>query len=221
MLMSSIPYIDIHTHQLIADQEIISVLNIDTNDSQANLKADQAFSIGIHPWDIEKLQFDSAKKHLEECISNVNPSAIGEIGLDKAITTPMDIQEKVFLDQLQAAMILQKPVIIHCVKAHEEILRIKKNHDTGTSWIFHGFNKNLQLAETFLKHGFYLTFGEALLRNEKLQRVFEQLPLDKIFLETDDKEISVKEIYTKAATIKKIEIEALKKQMLLNYIKCF
>ena len=221
MQKSSVPYIDIHTHQVISNQEIISVLNLGTNNLDQNLQSNRTYSIGIHPWDIEKLKIDSVSDYLKECILNINPAAIGEIGLDKMISTSMGIQERVFIEQLNVAMIQQKPVIIHCVKAQEEILRIKKNHDTGTAWVFHAYNKNLQVAETLLKHGFYLSFGEALLRNEKLQLVYKQLPLDRIFLETDDKDISIKEVYAKAAEIKEIEIEAFKKQMLLNYMKCF
>ncbi|WP_421918983.1 TatD family hydrolase [Marinifilum sp.] len=219
--MSLIPYIDIHTHQLISRREIISVLNLNANDQDKNFPANTSYSIGIHPWDIEKLKFDSAIDYLEEYLLSLNPIAIGEIGLDKMISTDMEIQERVFVEQIHVAKIQQIPMIIHCVKAQEEILKVKNNHDTRTAWILHGYNKNLQVAEAFLKQGFYLSFGEALLRNEKLQSVFKLIPLDRIFLETDEKEISVKEVYRRAAEIKEIEIEALKEQMLLNFMKCF
>jgi TatD DNase family protein len=221
MQMSSIPYIDIHTHQVDSEKEILSIVNLDIGNTKHELNMNQAYSIGIHPWDIAKLQIDSVSDYLNDNITNKNPAAIGEIGLDKLIKTEIEIQERIFIEQLHVAKNQQKPVIIHCVKAQEEILKIKKSNDTGTAWIFHGYNKNLQVAKGFLKYGFYLSFGENLLRNEKLQSVFKQLPLDKIFLETDDKNISIKEIYSKAAEVKGIKIEDLKKQILLNYTKCF
>lgn len=219
--MSSIPFIDIHTHQANLDNEILSILNLNLKSINKGLPVNQPYSIGIHPWDIGEVRYTTLEEYIQTDIAYKNPTAIGEIGLDKVITTDLQQQKEFFIEQLQFAKTLQKPVIIHCVKAHEELLRIKKAHDTGTSWIFHGYNKNVQLAEQLLKIGFYLSFGETLLHNEKLISVFKELPLDKIFLETDDSDISIKEIYITAAEVKGIEIDDLKKQILLNYIKCF
>ncbi|WP_321281209.1 TatD family hydrolase [Marinifilum fragile] len=219
--MASIPYIDIHTHQVDSDPEILSIINMTIGESKIELNKDQAYSIGIHPWDIEKIEIDSIDNYLEVLSADKNNMAIGEIGLDKLIGTDISIQEKVFIAQLQLAKLKQKPVIIHCVKSQEELLRIKQGNETGTEWIFHGYNKSLQLAKDLLKFGFFLSFGESLLRNEKLQNVFREIPLDKIFLETDDKHINIREIYQKAAELQGVDIEILKKQILLNYLKCF
>ncbi|PXY03032.1 hydrolase TatD [Marinifilum breve] len=219
--MASIPYIDIHTHQVDSDQEILSIINMSIGESINELDRNQAYSIGIHPWDIEKLEIDSIDIYLKEFSANKSNIAIGEIGLDKLISTDFSIQEKFFTAQLQLAKLTQKPVIIHCVKSQEELLKIKQANETGTTWIFHGYNKSLQMAKDLLKFGFFLSFGENLLKNENLQKVFREVPLDKIFLETDDKQIDIRKIYQKAAEIKGIEIDVLKEQILLNYLKCF
>ncbi|RKE04552.1 TatD family hydrolase [Marinifilum flexuosum] len=219
--MTSIPYIDIHTHQADSDPEILSIVNRSISENKNELDRNQAYSIGIHPWDIEKLEIDSIDNHLKDFSADKSSIAIGEIGLDKLIGTNFSIQEKFFTAQVQLAKLTQKPVIIHCVKSQEELLRIKQENDTGTAWVFHGYNKSLQLAKDLLKFGFFLSFGENLLRNEKLQTVFRDIPLDKIFLETDDKQIDIRKIYQKAAEIKGIEIDVLKEQILLNYLKCF
>lgn len=219
--MTSIPYIDIHTHQADSDPETLSILNMSIGETKNDLDRNQAYSIGIHPWDIEKLEIDSIDNYLEDFFDDKRSIAIGEIGLDKLIGTNFSIQEKVFTAQVQLAKLTQKPVIIHCVKSQEELLRIKQENDTGTAWVFHGYSKSLQLAKDLLKFGFFLSFGENLFRNEKLQSVFREIPLEKIFLETDDKQIDIKKIYQKAAEIKGIEIDVLKEQILLNYLKCF
>ncbi|WP_282014546.1 TatD family hydrolase [Marinifilum flexuosum] len=219
--MTSIPYIDIHTHQADSDPEILSIVNMSISDNKNELDRNQAYSIGIHPWDIEKLEIDSIDNYLEDFFADKSSIAIGEIGLDKLIGTNFSTQEKFFTAQVQLAKLTQKPVIIHCVKSQEELLRIKQENDTGTAWVFHGYSKSLQLAKDLLKFGFFLSFGENLLRNEKLQSVFREIPLEKIFLETDDKQIDIKKIYQKAAEIKGIEIDVLKEQILLNYLKCF
>lgn len=219
--MTSIPYIDIHTHQADSDPEILSIVNRSISDNKNELNRNQAYSIGIHPWDIEKLEIDSIDNYLEDFFADKSSIAIGEIGLDKLIGTNFSIQEKFFTAQVQLAKLTQKPVIIHCVKSQEELLRIKQANDTGTAWVFHGYSKSLQLAKDLLKFGFFLSFGENLLRNEKLQSVFREIPLEKIFLETDDKQIDIRKIYQKASEIKGIEIDVLKEQILLNYLKCF
>lgn len=219
--MTSIPYIDIHTHQVNSDPEILSIVSMSIGIDKNELNKDQAYSIGIHPWDIEKLEIDSIDNYLEDFFADKNSIAIGEIGLDKLIGTNFSTQEKFFTAQLQLAKLTQKPVIIHCVKSQEELLRIKQENDTGTAWVFHGYNKSLQLGKDFIKFGFFISFGENLLRNEKLQSVFREIPLEKIFLETDDKQIDIRKIYQKAAEIKGIEIDVIKEQILLNYLKCF
>jgi TatD DNase family protein len=84
--------------------------------------------------------------------------------------------------------------------------------------IIHGFSKNFQVAKSLLDNGFYLSFGKYLLRNPELASVFEQVPDEKFFMETDTIEETIEDVYAKAASIKNVNIEI---QVENNFKKVF
>ncbi|MGQ1909260.1 TatD family hydrolase [Marinifilum sp. RC60d5] len=218
--MAATPYIDIHTHNLNFFQEIKAIVNISLFEDNTNINNNLNYSVGLHPWNIKEERLSIEQSLISET-KKLKAIAIGEIGLDKAISTNLLVQENIFTSQIKIARQLRKPVIIHCVRAFSELLKIKKKHESHTAWIIHGYQKNIEIASNLLKADCYLSFGEAILRNKKLQQVFKQIPNDKFFLETDDSELSIMKIYDKAAEIKEIRLEDLKKQIQINYNTCF
>jgi TatD DNase family protein len=75
--------------------------------------------------------------------------------------------------------------------------------------IIHGFSKNQQVAKQLIDNGFYLSFGKYLLRNPELESVFQSIPNDKFFLETDTIEETLDEVYNLAANYKNINLPDL------------
>lgn len=67
-----------------------------------------------------------------------------------------------------------------------------------------------------LKHGFYLSFGKSVLHSLSLQSILKEFPLEKMFLETDDANFNIEELYQKTAEIKGISIENLHNKILKN-----
>ena len=114
-----IPYINIHTHHLSKENGVFLFNNRFAFDTE--IYKDSFFSIGIHPWDSD-LQFSLAE--FEGIIQHDNCLAIGECGLDKVIEIDLELQKKVFISQLDLAVKFKKPVIIHCVKAFDELIEI-------------------------------------------------------------------------------------------------
>ena len=221
LMMRAIPYINIHTHKSYSTKDIVAIVNISYVDKNCILDNDLKYSIGLHPWDIDKIKLSNFNEELASQAIKINAVAIGEIGLDKIIETNFVKQEDIFISQLNVARQLRKPVIIHCVRAFSDLIRIKKCNDTHTPWIIHGYQKNIEIAENLLQANCYLSFGKALLHNKRLQKVFQNIPEDKFFLETDDSDIKIEEIYSKAAMLRKRDIEEIKKQILKNYNTCF
>jgi TatD DNase family protein len=87
--------------------------------------------------------------------------------------------------------------------------------------IIHGFSKNTQLAKQLLDNGFYLSFGKYLLRNPDLKEVFQLIPNDRFFLETDTVDETIEDVYALAAKYKKMSPEALQMQIENNFITVF
>ena len=215
-------FINLHTHQFLNLSDVIAVVNQypwEFNNSIPN------YSIGIHPWYIDenRLELDlntiSEKLQLSDCL------ALGECGLDKRIETPMELQTVVFKRQLELVKQTDKPIILHCVAAFDEVIAIKKELKVENPMIIHGFSKNKQVANSLLKNGFYLSFGKYLLRSRnigtELEKVFKFAPENKILLETDTVEESIYEVYEKAAVIRGISVEKMKAIVFQNYSNIF
>lgn len=220
MALPNLPYIDVHTHSFSEQEAVQSIVSIDPNNDSLQSETVN-YSVGLHPWKISSSDVEISLSKLEEFAKNKKVLAIGEIGLDRLTDSPLEIQEELFIKQIQIAEIYNKPIIIHCVKCFSELLAIKKRIEPMVPWIIHGFVKNKQIAEDLITNKCYLSFGYALLQNEKLQEVFKNIPTDHIFLETDDSDLNIKEIYNIASKIKSIELESLKNKIHTNFKTCF
>lgn len=173
------------------------------------------FSIGIHPKDSEKEDFNELLLDQENCL------AVGEIGLDKLISVPLEQQLKIFKNQISLSEKHELPVIIHCVKAWNELLATKKELKPKQKWIFHGFSKT-SLIDEVLKNDLFIGIGTRILFDEKLQECLLKIPLDKILLETDaDEKNSILCVYEKVALIKNISLQALENQIEDNFKSIF
>lgn len=211
-------FINLHTHNFSNNEYFLEVVN------QYPWEFDDAipnYSVGIHPWyiDHERLQSDlnfiKEQLNLKECL------ALGECGLDKRIEIPFQNQLKVFQQQIELVQISKKPIILHCVASFDEVIAIKKEMKIENPMIIHGFSKNKHVAKSLLDQGFYLSFGKYLLRNPELTSVFEYVPNDSFFLETDTIEETIVDVYQKASNIKNIKIEDLEEVVKVNFNKVF
>ena len=165
-----------------------------------------------HEFKFEKFEFE---------ISQPNCVAIGECGLDKNITIPIETQISLFKQQIAISEKFELPLIIHCVKSWNETLVIKKELKPNQPWIYHGFRKS-NLVESVLDSGCYISIGTAIIYDQKLQQIIQNIPLEKIFLETDDDTShSIQEVYEAVAKIKNISIDELSKQILENFSLVF
>ena len=175
-------------------------------------------SIGLHPWKIEVENWVNQLEKVEQFAQNQNVVAIGECGLDRMIEIPMEVQKIVFEAQVKLAEKTQIPVIIHCVRAFDELLAWKKKSKVAVPLVVHGFNNNIETAQQLIKHGFYLSFGAALLNpNSNAEKIITQIPIEKIFLETDTKPIAIEGVYEAAAERLNIETEKLHEQIMKNW----
>ncbi len=199
-------FFDFHHHKSNNSYGIYN-LDLGENFSEGN------FSVGIHPKDIDENWQESLEK-VKEISLQKNCLAIGECGLDALIGIDENLQKKVFEVQILWANEINKPVIIHCVKRFQELIPFQKL--AKVPLIIHGFNKKKSVAEEMLKHGFYLSFGKSVLHNLSLQTIVKDFPLEKMFLETDDADFDIAELYQKVAELKKISLEKLQKQISKN-----
>jgi len=210
-------YIDIHTHQ-ITKEDSIQLCNL-SGEEMPKKQENIYYSYGIHPWDTESSNVENALSKLKSLCENQRIIAIGECGLDKGKGAELAKQQEIFAKQLQIAEKHDLPLIIHTVKTQSEILALRKKYPK-TPWIIHAFHGSQEMAAQLLQHDIRLSFGAALLNpSEKWKAAFIQTPLSSLYLETDYREISIREIYMAATKIKELSEEELKKAIYSNFVR--
>lgn len=184
-------------------------------------------SMGLHPWELAiEDDIRSIKARFNILKQSINPRVItiGECGLDRRRTNIADLslQEEVLDWHLDWATEVQKPIIIHCVKAYSDLLRILKFRNYKGKILIHDFSENIQIAEKFLNYDCYFSFGANLFKTKHhSSRLIRELPKEKMFLETDDQTIfDIEVIYDKAKDLLHMssrEIEDLFEQNLYAF----
>ena len=145
-------------------------------------------ALGIHPSD-SALLTDRLLAGIRDKLDDPRVVAVGEIGLDYYWPEPdHEIQKYWFARQLQLAVEVDLPVVIHSREAAADTMRImKENHAGKTGGVVHCYSYSAEMAKEFVKMGYYIGVGGVLtFKNaRKLVEVAEQIPLEHLLLETD------------------------------------
>jgi TatD DNase family protein len=132
---------------------------------------------GIHPWNADKFSAADIMEYLEET------TVIGEIGMDKKwCEVPLDIQRKVFIEQLEIAERRRVPVILHTKAQEKEIVDIISNYTMPK--LVHWYHCKHWL-EDYLKQDCYFTIGPDAYRHKPIQDMAKVVPIERLLVETD------------------------------------
>ena len=217
--MLPLPIIDIHTHTVHSNSDLIQIINLNLN--QPCLEQGY-YSYGIHPWALDKADFqvDEALNKLKENLQQPQVIALGEAGLDKMHKASFKQQIAVFERQIELSEALRKPMILHNVRSHNEIIALRKKHKAQQPWIVHGFSGTEQDVQQLIGQGIYLSVGESLLHPErKIYKSFKFIDLDYLFLETDMAEIGMEKVYETAANLLEMDLPTLKTRIFSNFAR--
>jgi TatD DNase family protein len=130
------------------------------------------------------------------------------------------LQRKLFIQQIELSEKYNLPVIIHCVRASNELFVLKKEIKPTQYWIWHGFNKANLLKQT-IENNIIPSFGEAILKNEFLRNELVNLKSYQFLLETDTSIFSIETIYKTLAEIRNQSIETLQQEQISNFERIF
>ena len=167
---------------------------------------------GIHPWDAGRGRDLPDFDHCD---------IIGETGLDYACEVDRLAQERLFRAHLEAAERLQKPVVLHMVRAFEPTIKILAEYNI-VGVVFHGFIGSQQQAAEALRRGYYLSFGVRSLCSSKTRQAIVATPLDRLFVETDDDpSLDIAKVYAEVAEIKGVTFAELERNIYENYKRLF
>jgi TatD DNase family protein len=142
--------------------------------------------------------------------------AIGECGLDGLAKVPMEIQQKLFRWHYEWSERLERPMVIHCVRALDELMRLRREWKPSQVWIFHGFRGKPQQLKSLVSAGFYVSFGFRF--NEESMRL---CPAERLLLESDNDPRPIRGLYEEAAKIRMTSLEELAAQMEIHFEALF
>ncbi len=212
-------YLDFHTHNPDPQIGVNQIYNILVDRECPILPSANWFSVGVHPWYIQKETVDQQLEFIWDIARNPQVKMVGETGLDKLVGTSLELQQEVFIQQIRIAESVQKPLVIHCVRAFNELLSIKKVLKPKVPCIIHGFSKKPEVAKELTRNGFYLSFGKALLDYPHVQEALRVVPLGNVFFETDDDfKLTVESVYQKASQVLNRDLETLKEDIYFNFL---
>lgn len=207
-----IPFIDIHTHH--PGGEGISVLSHRMGTGEPAPR--KPFSEGAHPWDAAKTV---GMEGILDSLRTDDIAAVGEIGLDK-LHPEYGLQKEIFEAQLAVAQQRQLPVIIHCVKALEDVMNILSGYRLP-GVIFHGYTGSPEQTLRLQRAGYYISAGEVSLHSARTIASLRVFSTDRLFLETDDSGTTIDAVYLSASRLLDIPMEQLKAIIYDNYQKLF
>ena len=181
------------------------------------------FSLGIHPWFVD-IHTQGDLDYLEYLAKCNNPVAIGECGLDYAKDIDKEKQVHFFTSQLALAEKYDLPVVIHAVKATEDVIFLLKKHPKVRGEI-HGFSGSEVQAQLLTRMGFYLGFGMQITnqKSTRIRQIVQNCPLEFILIETDDhtNPDDLALVAQEIANLKQISVENVVEQCDNNAISLF
>ena len=189
--------LDFHSHHLLATDALISVSPTDFAPMPG-----KCYAVGIHPWHTEG-DVEAQMQALAEAAQNEQVKAIGETGLD--------VQMRLFERHIALAEALGKPLVIHCVRTSQQVLKSWSESRKSVAWAIHGFRGNAHVVAPLVKAGFYISFGERF-NADALRAV----PLDCLLAETDESTMSIGQIISQLATALQMPSERLESIVAAN-----
>ena len=175
------------------------------------------YSLGLHPWYLpEDIDQALAALAVEAKGSSVRLRALGEAGLDRLCASPWSAQLAAFEGQIRLAQALDKPLVIHCVKAWNEVLASLKSCGYQGRLLFHGYRQKAALTAQILRAQPQAYFSLGAYLPQAAERL-NHLPLERCLLETDEAPSdSLPSLYVAWAASRGLSLEQAQAQIEVN-----
>lgn len=203
--MIDTPFFDAHTHHL-PQPQITAIVSCRMDEKTASSYLQATFiSASLHPWYLTEENIQPQIDWLVQTIqSDSRVVALGETGLDKVCDTPFDLQIQAFKKVIEISETYHLPLVIHSVKATEELLALHKEYHPAQAWIIHGFRGKKELATDLIRHGFYLSFGK-----KYQEKALSIVPADRFLLESDEADTDFSDFYRQVASLRGTSFDSL------------
>jgi len=215
-------YIDIHNHDSKHAEGVFILNNLMAHEGiLPEYQSGIIHSLGIHPWFLTENHHDILLGFVKHYAPGNSISAIGEAGFDKLKGPEMKLQHRTFAEQAALSEELEKPLVIHCVRAWDELMSAHKELKPKMPWLVHGFRGKKELAMQLISKNTYISFWFDFIVRPEASVLVRSIPIDRIFLETDGSGADIKEIYRKVAADLGMTTDTLKNHIIKNFKELF
>lgn len=215
-------YHDIYSYHRSEEPDVETILCINVDDTTEDLVDDLPCSVGVSPRSIND-NVDDVLYIAQDIASEPTVIAIGGAGLDRSIPIGWVDQMRVFEDQIAFSELHCKPMVLHCVRAHADVVTLRRELQAAQPWIIHAFDKGADTLDRIIEAGLYVSFGTAVL-NEGSQAALSatSVTIERLFLETgSDTDVNIKAIYSHVAGLRGVSVEQLCEAIQHNYDTVF
>lgn len=204
---------DIHSHRSAPYPQGIISCSITAGFTPEFLSPDQCWSVGIHPWDSGAADLQGRLLALESAARLEQVVAVGETGIDlnKDAALPLSGQLELLRYHAMTAETVGKPLVIHAVRAHVQVIGLHRQMHPHQPWIIHGFRSRPTIARLYLDEGICLSYGERF--NAGSLRI---TPPHMCFAETDESPLSILRITEAQAAALGIDAGAYASRLAAN-----
>jgi TatD DNase family protein len=215
-------YIDIHSHDSCPGEGVFILDNLMAHEGTLPGKRKGImYSMGIHPWFLFETNLDQMIGFVRQNGTDMSVAAIGEAGFDKLRGPSMELQHRAFSEQAAISEETGKPLVIHCVRAWDELMKAHKSIRPKMPWLIHGFRGKKELAMQLISGNMYISFWFDFVIRPEASALVRSLPIDRIFLETDGSGADIREIYRKVANDLGMTTDTLKDLIIKNFKEFF
>lgn len=198
-------YFDVHSHCREAGgrDDVVRLCSVFAREYAEGKWKGGICSVGVHPWRAREGAWESDVAIVRRAAENPRVVAIGEAGLDGCCETAMDVQRQAFEAQVRIAAEAGLPLIVHLVKALDVFFAVFRDCALSVPFVVHGFRGSREMAAQLMDWGGRLSFGAALLTpSEKLEAAVRAVPVERLFLETDEAACGIEAVFEAAARIR-------------------
>jgi TatD DNase family protein len=211
-------YIDVHTHGAKSTVGIFSVENLMAHEERRPSDIpSMSCTFGIHPWYLSGENHLSLLDSVKEAIGQKNMIGVGEAGFDRLRGPSPELQRSIFESQAAIAEKSSKPVVVHCVRAWDELINIHRKLKPEMPWLVHGFRGKKELAGQLISRGMYISLWFDFVLRKESEELIRSLPVEKLFLETDGSDTDIRTIYGKVANDLSFTVAELKERIFENF----
>ncbi len=220
--MNNYFYYDCHSHHLNTNPKVLSIYVAPLNFLELSLNPFLPFCLGLHPWDRDKVNFEEwCTKHQKHFLDK-NCWAIGEVGLDRIKNPDPKIPEEYLLYFFNQALNLKKPLVLHIVKAHDELQGFLNKHTEFQTMplIIHAYQASIEITTKLKAYNVYFSLGARELKRPA-KASYTDLLFDRMLLESDDGSITIQECYELAAKFFNKSLSEIENKVKENFTKLF